>query len=183
MSSDQLVKDILSEDKKRRSRAFRELYQKCFPLVRQYVLKNSGTVDEAMDLFQETITTAYYNLLNNKFRGDASLPKYVNSIARNLWLMKLRKKALDTVPLENQQIEEKDDIADHSLLYHLLDKLGEGCRRIIKRYYFDEERMEDIATALGLGSAQAAKNKKYRCMQKLNELVQAHELKNHHFRQ
>ncbi|GAB5525235.1 MAG: hypothetical protein Roseis2KO_31070 [Roseivirga sp.] len=183
MSQDSLVKRLLSGNSRQRSEAFHLIYSKCFPKVRAYVLKNSGSLDEAKDLFQETITIAYHNLLEGKFRAESTFYQYVVAIARNLWLMRIRKQTLVTTPLEDTQIATNDteQVVNSGLINHLLASLGESCRSILKSFYYDGEKMEEIAASHNLGSAQAAKTKKLRCMKKLTTLIKSHGLKNHHF--
>lgn len=179
------VEQILSDNSKIRSKALTQIYTECFPIVRQYVYKNNGDLDEAKDLFQETITIVYHNLSEHKFRGESSLNKYVIGIARNLWLLKLRKKTPLTVELEGQSIVNEDapeELNTH-LLSHVLSHLNKGCRAILKSFYYDDESMENIAKKLNLGSAQAAKTKKLRCMKKLSSLIEGFGLKGHDFRQ
>jgi DNA-directed RNA polymerase specialized sigma24 family protein len=40
-------------------------------------------------------------------------------------------------------------------------------------YYFDEMSMQEIAEKLGFANTDTAKTKKYKCKQKLDELVKA----------
>ncbi|KYG79640.1 RNA polymerase sigma factor [Roseivirga echinicomitans] len=184
MNPDLLVDNILSKNLRLREKAFLFIYRKCYPKVKQYVLKNSGNVEAAEDVFQEAISITYFNLLENKFRGDSSLVHYVIGIARNLWLHKLRKKTLPTSPIEGNELSENDDPGqiDISLLNYILAKLNHGCRQILKNFYFNEMSMEEVAKNSNLGSAQAAKTKKLRCMKKLTTLIEEHGLKNHDFR-
>lgn len=185
MNSDTQTERILSKNPQQRAAAFKLIYSKCFPKVRQYILKNSGTHEEAKDLFQEAITITYYNLLNDKFRGESSLNQYLIGIARNLWLLKLRKKTLPLTPLEGQQfvVEPSPEQINIDLLNRVIAQLNEGCRAILKSFYYDDESMENIAKKLNLGSAQAAKTKKLRCMKKLSTLIEGFGLKGHDFRQ
>ncbi|MFO0265838.1 MAG: RNA polymerase subunit sigma, partial [Cyclobacteriaceae bacterium] len=48
---------------------------------------------------------------------------------------------------------------------------GETCRKVLMYYYFDEMSMQEIAEKLGFANTDTAKTKKYKCKQKLDELV------------
>lgn len=185
MNPDPLVDLILNGNSKERANGFRLIYSKCFPIVKRFVLKNSGTIEEAKDLFQETISIAYYNLSENKFRGESSFNQYIIGIGRNLWLQKLKKKTLPTTPLATEELWEKEtaEPVNEHLLSFVISKLKEGCKTILKSFYYDGESMESIAEKLKLGSAQAAKTKKLRCMKKLSSLIEGYGLKGHDFRQ
>ena len=177
------IAQILSNNPKARSKALTQIYNDCFPIVKRYVTKNNGGLEAAKDIFQETITIVYHNLSKDKFRGESSLNKYVIGIARNLWLLKLRKKTLLTVELEGQQIitEEAPPQLDTHLITHVLKQLNQGCRSLLKSFYYDALSMEEIAKQQNLGSAQAAKTKKLRCMKKLAGIMKDHGLEKHHF--
>ena len=50
-------------------------------------------------------------------------------------------------------------------------KLGSSCQEILKEFYFSKTSLREIAEKLNIGEA-SAKNKKYRCLQKLKEIAQ-----------
>ncbi len=53
--------------------------------------------------------------------------------------------------------------------YH---KLGEQCKEVLQLFYFKKESMKQIAARFSWTEA-SAKNNKYRCLQKLREMVKA----------
>ena len=55
-------------------------------------------------------------------------------------------------------------------------QLGASCQLVLTRFYFEKKSMKAIAEELQIDAA-SARNKKYRCMQKLKELVQKKQLK------
>ena len=60
-------------------------------------------------------------------------------------------------------------------------KLDQGCQRLLRMYYYDSKSMKQIMADFGLGSEQAAKTKKFRCMKKLEGLFAAHQIKKDSF--
>ena len=52
-----------------------------------------------------------------------------------------------------------------------MDQLGDTCRKVLMYYYFDELSMQEIADKMGFANTDTAKTKKYKCKQKLDELV------------
>ena len=48
--------------------------------------------------------------------------------------------------------------------------LGEACKSLLSKFYFEKKSMNVIAKELALDSA-STRNKKYRCMQKLREIA------------
>ncbi|HEY0040609.1 MAG TPA: hypothetical protein VGB71_08105, partial [Flavisolibacter sp.] len=49
-------------------------------------------------------------------------------------------------------------------------KLGNNCRELLNRFYFQKESLRTIALAFQWTEA-TAKNNKYRCLQQLRELI------------
>ena len=48
--------------------------------------------------------------------------------------------------------------------------LSDECRDMLRRFYFEKLSLRTIARAISINEA-SARNKKYRCMQKLREIV------------
>jgi len=62
-----------------------EIYEKCSPQCRAYVLKNNGSIDDARDVFQEALIIVYQKCkelkltvpICAKHKTECSLPKNV----------------------------------------------------------------------------------------------------------
>ena len=64
------------------------LYKSYFPLVMQYIVNNSGTVDDAKDIFQE-VALLYYKICQKKEPGQITNEKYyILGMTKNIWLKK-----------------------------------------------------------------------------------------------
>lgn len=177
MKTDHYLTCILSKDKKKRAEGLEHLYASCFPKTKAYILANNGTITESKDIFQDAISVVYENLLSGKFRGDSSLTSYVYSVCRNLWLQELRKRKILTTNLENDQLTEiKESEVDNSLIHQVLNYLDKGCKTLLVSFYFYGRTMKEVATEFELSSVQVAKTKKLRCMKKLRDIIEAHNL-------
>ncbi|HEY5824107.1 MAG TPA: sigma factor-like helix-turn-helix DNA-binding protein [Cyclobacteriaceae bacterium] len=64
-----------------------------------------------------------------------------------------------------------DSAEREKIIAKCLDQLGETCRKVLMLYYFDEMSMQEIADKMGFANTDTAKTKKYKCKQKLDELV------------
>ncbi|MEL6559691.1 MAG: sigma-70 family RNA polymerase sigma factor [Bacteroidota bacterium] len=166
-----VLKAILDGDKKNRKNAITYLYDKCYPSFSRLVLK-TGSKEQAEDLFQEGLAVMYNNIINEVFRGDSKVSTYLISICKNLWLMELRsqKNALDVeelaVSVESEELEV--DITSLKVLQQLLNT---DCQKILKAFYYENLSMKEIQNQFDLGSSQAAKNKKMRCLKKLMTFI------------
>lgn len=151
-----------------------------FPVVKKFILKNSGTRQEAEDIFQEGLVIFCRKLESTGFVLSSSINTYVYGICRLLWMDELKKKKrqLNTdmpglaAESTNERIDE--DIEDDRPVRQAQEailKLGQKCRELLELFYFKKSSMKDIAGLLGFSSEKVAKNQKYRCLEKAKELV------------
>lgn len=172
-----IVRLIQSDYKSDRDKALRYIYKIHYMLAERHILKNSGTVEEAADIFQDAIIILYNQIRAKKFRNDASIKTYLYVIVKNRWIRELKKN-----PHQFSGIESIDNYVapnglehaktpEHSeLLHQLLEELNDECRKVLVDYYYKNQSMQEIKEGFGLSSEQAAKNKKYRCLQYLIKL-------------
>ncbi len=158
------------------SKALKKLYSRNFPKVLRLVLTKGGGEMDAQDIFQESMISFYHVVIEGKFREEASPDTVIYAIARNLCYRRLRhsKTTQDLSALAEADHMEPEldwnEMSKEKLVRNLIDKLGKSCQRLILLFYFKKKSMEEIKKEFGLGSVQAAKNKKYRCMQELQGL-------------
>jgi DNA-directed RNA polymerase specialized sigma24 family protein len=72
---------------------------------------------------------------------------------------------------ENNGID--DDILKDKRLEDVMQAfrdLGDACKSLLSKFYFEKKSMNVIAEELAIDSA-STRNKKYRCMQKLKEIA------------
>ena len=178
-----LIKAIKSND----SVALKSLYASNYYKIECLVLKNSGTKDHAKDVYQEAFICVWKNIKNDSFvpQNESALQGYLYQIARNKWMDVLRskqfKKTVHVSKLEyfepaDHGIEKNDDdifkeqrIVD---IMTVFKSMGSPCKELLTTFYFEKKSLRDIADDLQI-EENTARNKKYRCMEKLRELVLA----------
>lgn len=160
-------------------RVFMEWYRFYAPAIRKFILKNGGSPADAEDIFQDALLVLYHKAREGRLVLSCSLFTFIYSISRNLWLKRLRQKGRETnlsddfshIPVDASQLAQLEANEELRLLSSLLDKLGESCRKVLMRYYFDRMSMKEIALDMGLSGEQVAKNKKSLCLKQLKELA------------
>ncbi len=163
--------------------ALKQFYLANYPKVEALVLKNSGTKDYAKDLYQEAFILVWTNVKNGKFtpQNETALQGYLYQIAKNKWTDVLRSKtfknskSLDGVVLRAVDNEEADNTAKNSkmeMAMQAFKNLGQPCKQLLKTFYFEKKSLRDIAFELNIEES-TARNKKYRCMEKLRTLALA----------
>ncbi|NIK72637.1 RNA polymerase sigma factor (sigma-70 family) [Thermonema lapsum] len=170
MKDEEILKRLKNGDES----ALQYLYKKHYRMMSRLVLKNSGTEEEARDIFQEALIVLWQKVRAGNFMLTSKLSTYLYSVCQNLWRKELeRKRRLSS--------EEKDDIVEQNweekerieLVRRCLKQLGDTCQKVLTFYYFDRMNMKEIAEQLGFASADVAKSKKYKCMQELERIVRA----------
>ncbi|MEO1053145.1 MAG: sigma-70 family RNA polymerase sigma factor [Bacteroidota bacterium] len=175
LEDQRLLKDLKSGGKEGHS-AIKIIYKRNYEKVRGIILQRGGNEDEAKDVFQEAMIVFHRKVTNEQFRADSSIDTYIIAIARNLWHQIFRKPAYN---LETELGEEVgnmsidvdwDIISKEKVIRAIIEDLPSDCQKIIKHFYYENQSLEVIQRNFNLGSVQAAKNKKYRCMKALLKL-------------
>jgi RNA polymerase sigma-70 factor (ECF subfamily) len=185
--------ELLYRIKSGNEAAIDEVYLRYWSLTRKHVLDNSSSLhlskdeleEEARNLHQEVILAVYRNVLEGKVyqleRDD--LKPYLRQIIQNKWLNELRRiRRHRNVPLEEKHEnsaegyentrEFMEPVIDYDArLQHVLSQLDEVCDRILRMFYFERCSMEQVAQQCGLRDAEAAKKRKYKCLEKAKSMV------------
>ena len=60
---------------------------------------------------------------------------------------------------------------ESNLVAQMLDQIGKDCKQILLFFYFEKNKMSEIANKMNLANEQVAKNKKSNCMKKLKSFT------------
>ncbi|MFQ5335094.1 MAG: RNA polymerase sigma factor [Flavobacteriales bacterium] len=156
-----------------------QIYSKCFPMVRKFILNNNGGEDEAKDIFQDAMVILYRRSQEHGFELTSRVSTYLYAVSRQLWLKQLaaakaRSETIfyaesDYTETEYDDLQESDRIL--KIVHHCLELLGEPCRSLLNAYYCRNLSMAEIADEMGYTNADNAKNQKYKCFKRLKKLV------------
>lgn len=174
----------------KQEKAFSKLY-KLFPKVEKYILLNSGSKEEALDIFQEGLI-----LLYQKSKADATIvvDGFLIKSCKFLWHNELRKKKVRSTGGDFESFRKNgtsttnsaiNNLAqDDSALQLLIEKenkliqveeivkqISKKCREIFELFYFKSMSMTQIAKRIGYKSVQSAKVQKYKCMEQARNLA------------
>ena len=164
--------------------ALTQLYSRYFPMVLHFVTTNSGSEDEAKDIYQESLIVLYEKVRDGSFELHCQLKTYIYSVSRRLWLKQLAHKSrfmvndIETPATDSDAVEQmSDDLTDHEerdrqfdLMADSLDRLGEPCRTLLEDFYIRHLSMQDITEKFGYTNADNAKTQKYKCLMRLKRL-------------
>ncbi|WP_018619691.1 RNA polymerase sigma factor [Spirosoma luteum] len=164
--------------------ALTQLYQRYFPMVLYFVTSNSGSEDDAKDIYQEVLIVLYEKVRSGSLELHCQLKTYLYSIGRRLWLKQLAQRSRFMVrdvetPVSDEFINGQisDDLAEHEerdrqfdLMADSLNRLGEPCRTLLEDFYIQHLSMQDITEKFGYTNTDNAKTQKYKCLMRLKRL-------------
>ncbi len=167
-------KEIFERICKGDEKALEFLYQKYYRMMTKLVITNSGTEEEARDVYQDALIVFWQKATSGNLVLTSKMSTFIYSICQNLWRKELdRKKRLSNEEKDTAVLLDTDSTEREKILAKCIDQLGETCKRVLMLYYFEEMSMQDIADKLGFANTDTAKTKKYKCKKKLDELVKA----------
>lgn len=173
---DEILTEIIEKIRAKDSTTLRLVYAEVYPMVEKYIVDNSGSRDDAKDVFQDALFLLMKKVAAEDFELRSKLSTFLFGIAKNLWLKKLTKKKVDPNAYWQERDfsdEEQDEyqITRLRLVKGAMDVLGEPCRTIIVEFYYFQLSMEEIAEKFHYANSKTAKNQKYKCLLRLKKLI------------
>jgi RNA polymerase sigma factor (sigma-70 family) len=170
-----LLQGLARSDRK----AIETIYKENYNMIQSLIINNSGSADDAKDIFQEAMIVLYEKARSGTFELNCLIKTYVYSVCRRLWLKKLSQMShyapaleslKDTVPVEDD-IEEMERVnQEFQAMEKAISSLGEPCKTLLEAYYLDKKNMQEIALSFGYTNAENAKNQKYKCLVRLKKI-------------
>ncbi len=156
------------------------LYKRTLPKIKNLIRKMNGSDEDAQDIFQESVIIFYREVKLNKLLDNTNIDGYIYTVARNLYLNKLRivNRMVELKESDGNDFAEKPAIERHlefkdseNDMMQLLTKLGEKCKEILKALAFEELDYQEVADKLGFASGDVVKTQKHRCKKRLEQLL------------
>jgi len=171
------AEEILDGIRDRNNDILTFVYKEYYPVIKKYILNNSGNKQDAEDIFQETIVMIYRKVEEGQLSLDCSFKTYLYSVCRILWLKELKTRKLirnnnlklkNIVDPEVKYLLEDDDLEKKKLIQEHLMHLKENCRQILTLFYAGVP-IDEITEILGMSSTANTRQRKNRCKEKLIE--------------
>lgn len=168
---------------KRMDETIKALYRMHFDSLCWHIMNNSGSKEDAEDIFQEVVMSFIDLVQKDKFRGESSVKTFLFSLNRNLWLNELKRKGRALAREEKFEKGQERTEADfgHQLadregklaVLNVVERLGETCKKILLLFYYENLPMKDIMSATDFENEQVVRNKKYKCLKQLEQMLDA----------
>ena len=170
------IKGLQQKDTK----VLQAIYKNFAPRIEQHIKGKGGSSDDAKDVFQDALMVIYNKVKAGDFELTSQFYTYLFGVCHFVWDRKRKKKANITVTIpDDDRLINLDDIEQdiiqrerHTVFRQNFLKLESFCKQLLQ-YFYDRKNMEEIAQSMGLKNEHTARNRKYRCQKKLEELVKA----------
>ncbi|MFN8239485.1 MAG: RNA polymerase sigma factor [Bacteroidales bacterium] len=149
------------------------LYDHYFQMVKNHVIRNSGSEEDVSDVFQETIITIYQKITDNNFELTTEFKGYFFGVARNTWnsIYRQQNKTEDlTIDVPEDDEEENNDPMFSRIMARAFSRLKPESQEVLRLYY-DGVSYEEIAVRMNYKNEVYARRKKYLSKEELMELV------------
>ncbi len=165
----------------RDNHAYEILYKFYYPSVRNFILKNNGTADDAKDIFQETLCVLLEKVPKDDFTLTSSLKTYIFAISSNLWLKRLRdsnkmvKSDVDVYEKYLTDYEEAEaDIHESNAAraMNVFKIITNKCITLLKAIFYDEKNMDSVTKEFGYTNKHNAQNQKFKCLEQARKGVE-----------
>lgn len=158
------------------SKILEEIYEKFYPVLLQFILKNNGSEDDAQDCFQEALIATYRRLQKENFEIKTTFNTYIFNVGKFIWFKKVKKK-IKTSDFEDFKYSEIGVLEEslkkeqkYLLFLKYMDMLSQDCKRVFQ-FFFDGLSYKKIAVLMEYTGAEYARRKKYLCTKKLTEKI------------
>lgn len=154
--------------------ALEVIYQKYYRMMVRLVTSNSGTEQEAKDVYQEAVVVFWQKAISGNLVLTSKMSTYIYSICLNLWRKELdRKGRFSNEEKDGKEFQKQDKEERIKIIHECIDKLDDTCKKVLSYYYFDGMSMQEIADKIGFANTDTTKTKKYKCKKKLDEIIKS----------
>ncbi|WP_420577111.1 RNA polymerase sigma factor [Ekhidna sp.] len=159
------------------------IYDECYPVISNWIRRNSGSERDAEDVFQDTLVVVYQKFKETSFSLDCKLSTFIFSIAKKLWLNRLRTKGrlvYSDFSIEGT-ISERDEKQSNSIIEDAevqviykkhFSRLSKECQEILN-YFFNGMSMKEIVIKMRYENDGLARKRKFRCKNELVKMVKS----------
>lgn len=157
-----------------------EIFIRYERMILSYITSHGGSKIDAEDILQESIIVLWQKVNSGNFELTAKLSTFIMGIAKNKWMVELRKQKRDSSVemLENRSsgnptiLDELISDEKMEIIRAALNALQPICKKLLILYYFEERRMEEISKILNFANTDVVKSKKYQCKKALEQILQ-----------
>jgi len=163
-----------------------EIYQNNLPQLSSWILKNNGSEDDALDIFQEGIESIITKIYADKLPAKLNFGGYLFTIGKNKWIDKLKEKNKEE-KVRQEQLTRYDDVEEdlpsserdqNSILKDMLndtyEMLSPTCQKLVSLLESGLTPAE-VAEELQMTNANTVYRRKFACYESWKKYLTAHQ--------
>lgn len=166
--------EIIEGIQKQDDKILNWLYSNYYSIVRDHVLKNSGSNEDVSDILQDSIIILFEQISTGKLTLSTDLKGYFYGIVKNVWNAQLRRKQKTTElifeAIDEDDVEENNNILLEKILSRAFSKLKPD-QQLVLKLFAEGMTYEEIALKMELKSEEYARRKKYLSKEALLDIV------------
>lgn len=155
----------------------KDLYKK-WPDIKRYLKARGCNSTDADDIFQEALLIFIRKIEEPSFELTVAPFHYVRNTCKFLWYNQSRKQA------KNPKVEVPENLEDFEgewfekemkfqQIEDAVSQIGKQCQQILQLFYGLGLSMIEVAKKLGIRNGGVAKTQKYRCLNKVKDIVRS----------
>jgi len=178
MNNHSLIERIKNNDGEQ---VLKEIYQQQRNEFLHWAVRNHDcTMEEAKEVFQQTMVILYENIVYGKVTEiNVQMKTYIFGIGKNKLMEMMRRRNNMSVQIDEELMEATDiyygvfdEIYESKLsqIEQCLRQIGDPCKTILQHYYYQKKSMQNIADLLDYKNSETVKNLKYKCLMRLKKI-------------
>ncbi len=163
-----------------RKKTLNQIYRDYFPVIKDHVIKISGSEDDAKDVFQDAMMAIFQNVSDEDFELTCQFRTYLYAVSTKIWRKRLR----DERPTHLHTTGEVEQIAQEEINEAVMKlerykfyqrkfkELSEKCQELLKMFLngVDTKR---VTQHFGFASVGYTKKRKFQCKENLINLIES----------
>lgn len=179
------ITDYISGLKTGDRKIIESIYQKHLGQLNSWILKNNGTEDDALDIFQEGIEAIIHKIYNNSLPDKLNFGGYLFTICKNKWYDKLKEKGKEEM-VRKEQLIRYESIADNvelmdtdqnsilqTMLHDTFQFLSPTCRKLVGLLESGLTSTE-VAKEMQMSNANTVYRRKFACYESWKKHLMSH---------
>ncbi len=151
--------------------ALERVYQPAFLQVARYISKHGGSFDNARDIFHDALAIYY-----EQHQADKTIESdinYITGIAKHLWLRQCKHDVMhfdidETLPAV---VLPREPTLNEIKLIQVLERTGKRCMDLLVSFYVEKISLVNISARFHFSSEHSASVQKYKCLEKVREVI------------
>lgn len=180
-------KEYLDGIRKGDKKILTDIYKMNLPKFISWVKQNSGSTEDAHDVFQDAMETVMHLSFDEDFVIKSSLNSLIITICKNKWIDRLRKKKTENkVRLELASRQEEKTNMDlnfnhgndltmvQSMLSSTFEQISPLCQKLLKLIESGATG-DEVAKQLEMSNANSVYRRKFACLESWRKHIETHQ--------